>query len=147
MNKIPLEPLKKFSLDGVKPYVITEKENRELCQSVNCHTNSKGYAHPIYYYVATQVGMGKSIDELCKVCGCDVSVGPRIVDSKVTFMLPLKVNQPYEIKGEIIDLTRKKSNKFGLMDIVTYKLSMLLPNGDTALTTTNSWVLPRRDLV
>jgi hypothetical protein len=105
-----------------------------------------GQAHPIYFFIATQVGMGQTVAGLCAVCGFDVEQGPMMATSKVTFQRPLKTEQPYLVTGEIKSLTRKPSRAFGVMDLLNYELSLSLPDGTPVLTTLNSWALPRREL-
>ena len=133
-------------LDGTKRYVISEQENRELCQSTGVAAAGDGTAHPIYYYVATQVAMGKSVAELCAVCDFDVEDGPMMGSSEVRFSVPLRTDTPYVVSGEIMSLERKRSRKLGVMDVLTYRLRLHDPDGSAALETDNVWVLPRREL-
>jgi hypothetical protein len=134
------------SLDGDTPYVITAEENRALCESVGIAPAADGSAHPVYYYIATQVGMGQTVAGLCAVCDFDVEDGPMMGGSKVTFQRPLMTGQPYRVTGEIAGLVRKQSRKLGMMDILEYVLRLSLPDGTPVLTTTNTWVLPRGNL-
>jgi hypothetical protein len=134
------------SLAGSEPYIITAQENRALCDSIHAPAASDGSAHPIYYYIATQVAMGKTVAGLCEVCEFDVDVGPMMAGSKVNFNIPLRTEQPYNVGGEILSITRKRSRKLGVMDIMVYELNLSLPCGTAVLSTTNSWVLPRREL-
>lgn len=134
------------SLSGTTPYTISAEENRQLCATINAKPAADGSAHPIYYYIATQVGMGQTVAGLCAVCDFDVEVGPMMAGSKVVFSQPLMTDQPYHVTGSIRSIERKKSRKLGVMDLMVYDLSLSLPDGTPVLTTTNSWVLPRREL-
>lgn len=134
------------SLSGSDTYTISAEENRALCESINATPAADGTAHPIYYYIATQVGMGQTVAGLCEVCEFDVEVGPMMAGSKVSFSQPLVTDQPYTVNGKIISIVRKASRKLGVMDLMVYELSLHLPDGTAALVTTNSWVLPRREL-
>ncbi len=134
------------SLAGSEPYIINAEENRALCESINAPVASDGSAHPIYYYIATQVGMGQTVAGLCEVCEFDVEIGPMMAGSKVNFKQPLMTGQPYHVGGEIVSITRKPSRKLGVMDLMVYELRLTLPDGTPVLSTTNSWVLPRREL-
>ena len=49
-----------ISLDGTTVFTISAEENAALCRSTGIEPASDGTAHPIYYYVATQVAMGKT---------------------------------------------------------------------------------------
>ncbi|CAH1652856.1 MULTISPECIES: hypothetical protein [unclassified Chelatococcus] len=134
------------SLDGTEPYVIDADENRRLCASVNAVPDPGGDAHPIYYYIATQVGMGKTVAGLCAACDFDVEDGPMMGSSQVEFAGALRTGLPYRVSGEIVNLNRKASRKLGVMDVLEYRLRLIDPGGGTALETTNVWVLPRKEL-
>jgi len=149
MNSPDLPPppnVSGISLSGTTPYVITANENRELCATLGAPVAANGTAHPIYFFIATQVGMGKSVAGLCAACDFDVEDGPMIASSKVTFSHALMTEQSYWITGEIRGLTRKRSRTLGVMDLLEYVLRLALPDGTPVLETTNVWVLPRRNL-
>lgn len=134
------------SLTGSKPYTISAEENRALYQTLGLAPPGDGRAHPIYFFVATQVGMGMTVAGLCAACDFDVADGPMMGTSKVVFSRPLMTEQPYNVTGEIVGLTRKPSRKLGVMDVLEYELRLQLPGGTPVLATTNTWVLPRRHL-
>ncbi len=135
------------SLSGSQPYTITAEENRALCKSLGLEAASDGSAHPIYYYVATQVAMGTTVAGLCEICEFDVEVGPMMAGSSVDFSSPIMTDHAYLVEGEILSILRKKSRKLGVMDLMEYQLRLVDPDTrDTVLSTTNSWVLPRREL-
>jgi hypothetical protein len=135
-----------ISLSGDAPYVITIDENRALCQSIGVAPANDGSAHPIYFFIATQVGMGMTVARLCETCEFDVRDGPMMASSKTVFARPLMTQQAYVVTGEIVGLTRKLSRKLGVMDMLEYELELTVPEGDSVLRTTNVWVLPRRNL-
>lgn len=132
------------SLSGSAPYVISPEENRNLCATLGVEPAADGSAHPIYFFIATQVGMGMTVAELCAACDFNVADGPLMASSKVTFHRPLATGQPYEVTGEIRGLIRKTSRKLGIMDLLEYQLRLSLPDGTPVLTNTNVWVLPRK---
>lgn len=133
-------------LDGTEPYVIDAEENRKLCATTNTAPDPTGRAHPIYYFIATQVGMGQTVAGMCKVCDFDVEEGPMMGSSRVEFSKPLMTGQPYRVRGEIVSLVRKPSRKLGVMDVLEYRLELREEDGTSVLVTTNTWVLPRRNL-
>jgi hypothetical protein len=135
-----------LSLAGASSYVITAEENRVLCSTLETDPAADGSAHPAYFFIATQVGMGLSVAELCRACDFDVEEGPMIASSTVTFQRPLMTDQPYRVAGEIVSLTRKPSRTFGVVDSLTYVLRLELPDGVPVLETRNVWMLPRRNL-
>ena len=134
------------SLDGTEIYVISADENAALCASTGVVPAVDGSAHPIYYYIATQVAMGKTVSGVCNVCEFDVDDGPMMGSSGVVFQKPLMVGVPYRVKGQILGLVRKRSRKLGVMDVLTYRLSLQDAADDEVLQTENVWVLPRREL-
>lgn len=135
-----------LSLGGQEPYVIGAEENRALCETMNVAPDPAGRAHPVYYFIATQVGMGKTVAGLCEACGFDVDEGPMMANSRVEFTRPLMVGEPYSVHGEIVGLARKASRKLGVMDLLDYRLRLVAADGSPVLETSNTWVLPRRDL-
>lgn len=132
------------SLAGNAPYLISAEENRALCESTGTTPAGDGAAHPIYFYIATQVGMGMTVAGLCAACDFNVEDGPMMASSKVTFWKPLYTGQAYRVTGRIVSLVRKPSRKLGVMDMLEYLLELSLSDGTPVLSTTNVWVLPRR---
>lgn len=134
------------SLDGTETYVIDTGQNAALCRSTGVEPAADGTAHPIYYYIATQIAMGQSVAGLCAICEFDVEDGPMMGSSSVRFSSPLRVGTPYSVTGEIMGLDRKRSRKLGVMDVLTYCLRLHDESGVQALETENVWVLPRKEL-
>jgi len=132
-----------ISLDGSDPYTISAEQNAALCRSTGVAPAADGSAHPIYYYIATQVAMGKTVAGLCAACEFDVEDGPMMGSSGVRFAGALRVGVPYQVSGEILGLTRKRSRKLGVMDVLEYRLRLHAPDGVAIAETTNVWVLPR----
>lgn len=134
------------SLDGTEAYLVDGGQNAALCRSTGVEPAADGSAHPIYYYIATQIGMGQSVAGLCAICEFDVEEGPMMGSSSVRFSGPLRVGTPYRVTGEIIGLDRKRSRKLGVMDVLTYRLRLHDEGGVQALEADNVWVLPRKEL-
>jgi hypothetical protein len=135
------------SLDGTGIFSISAEENAALCRSTGVEPAANGNAHPIYYYIATQVAMGKTVAGVCAACDFDVEDGPMMGSSGVRFAGQLKVGADYRVKGEILSLVRKKSRKLGVMDVLTYRLRLHpAAGGDAVAETDNVWVLPRKEL-
>ena len=133
-------------LDGTKIFEIPPEENSALCLSTGIEASSDGRAHPIYYYIATQVAMGQTVAGLCAVCEFDVDDGPMMGSSSVRFEGTLRTSVPYRVTGEILSLVRKRSRKLGVMDVLTYRLGLHEVDGEKVLETDNVWVLPRKEL-
>jgi hypothetical protein len=146
-NELPPAPnVAGISLSGASAYVISADENRQLCATLGVEPSADGSAHPVYFFIATQVGMGMSVAELCRVCDFDVEDGPMIASSTVAFQRPLLTELPYRVVGQIVSLTRKRSRTFGVMDSLTYVLRLIQPDGSSVLETRNVWMLPRKNL-
>lgn len=132
-----------LSLSGKDLYTITAEENRRVCRLSGTEPAVDGTAHPVFFYIATQIGMGMTVAGLCAACEFDVNVGPLIASTRVEFTRPLQVGLAYAIRGEIVSLTRKNSRKLGSMDLLEYQLSLHTLDEAKVLSTTNTWVLPR----
>ncbi|MHC0054648.1 hypothetical protein [Actibacterium sp. D379-3] len=130
------------SLDGTT-FTIAAEENRALCESLGVAPHPAGQAHPIYFYIASQVGMGETVAGLCTVCDFAIDDGPMMGGCNPTFHKPLITGQTYQVRGQIDGIIRKESRKLGVMDIMTYTLHLDLPGGERACSTTNSWIFPR----
>ena len=125
MDDLPPAPdVAGTSLDGTKTFTITAEENAALCRSTGVEPAADGSAHPIYYYIATQVAMGKTVAGVCETCEFDVDDGPMMGSSGVKFSGQLMVGESYKVTGEILSLVRKKSRKLGVMDVLTYRLRL-----------------------
>jgi hypothetical protein len=147
MDDLPPAPdVAGTSLDGTDTYVITADQNATLCRSTRVEPETDGSAHPIYYYIATQVAMGKTVAGVCETCDFDIADGPMMGSSGVVFSTSLKVDTPYTVRGEITGLVRKRSRKLGVMDVLDYRLRLIDPAGVQVLETANVWVLPRKEL-
>ena len=127
-------------------YRITAEENRALCEALHTKPASDGRAHEIYSYIATQSGMGLSVDGLLAICEFDAVDGPMLGSSNARYLGPLRTDETYRVSGEILSLNRKHSKKLGVMDVLEYRLTMTRASGAPVLEVTNTWILPRRNL-
>lgn len=127
-------------------YRITSEENRRLCEALHTSAAADGSAHAIYAYIATQSGMGLTVDGLLALCEFAAADGPMLGTSNTRYLAPLKTEETYRISGEILGLTRKSSKKLGIIDILEYRLALRRASGECVLEVTNTWILPRRHL-
>jgi hypothetical protein len=135
------------TLSGAGTVTITAADDAALCRSTGVEPAGDGTAHPIWFFVASQVGMGRSVAGICEACEFDVNDGPMMTGSRVTFSRPIRTDVPYRVEGEIKGLTRKRSRTLGVMDLMEYELRLVgAEDGAVVLVTTNSWALPRREL-
>lgn len=135
------------SLSGTGTISISAEDDAALCRSTGVEPAGDGTAHPIWFFVASQVGMGRSVAGICEACQFDVNDGPMMTGSRVTFSQPIHTGVAYRVEGEIKGLTRKRSRTLGVMDLMEYELRLVGAEDDRpVLVTTNSWALPRREL-
>lgn len=147
LNLPPPPDVAGTSLTGTGTMMISAQDDAALCHSTGVEPAADGTAHPIWFFVASQVGMGRSVAGICEVCEFDVNDGPMMTGSRVTFSQSIRTGTPYRVEGEIKGLTRKRSRTLGAMDLMEYELRLVgADDGVTVLVTTNSWALPRREL-
>lgn len=126
-------------------YELTAEENARLCRALGAAPDPEGRAHPLFYYVATQVGMGISVADLLRLCDFDVADGPLMTGSDMTLTEELRVGQVYEVEGEIVSLERKPSRTFGAVDKLRFRVRLRDTAQRIVVDCTNEWVLPRRE--
>jgi hypothetical protein len=124
-------------------YRISREENAALCAAVGVDTARDGRAHPIFYYIATQVGMGMTVAELLAACDFDIADGPMMTGSEVIFTDELRTETDYRVDGLIQSLTPKPSRTFGTAEILRFRLTLASPDGTAVLECVNEWILPR----
>ena len=124
-------------------FTIGAAENADLAGVLESEAPGGDAAHPLWAYIATQRGIGIGITELCALADFDVDDGPMLGSTKLTYGAPLRVGVEYEVKGEVVDITRKEG-KSGTFDILTFRERLLDREGAEAASATNTFILPRR---
>jgi hypothetical protein len=127
-------------------YRISRQDNAALCEAVGASADPDGRAHPIFYYVATQVGMGMTVADLLALYDFDVADGPMMTGSNASFAGELLVETDYRVAGEIVSLTRKPSRTFGFADILRFRLTLGRDDEKPTLECVNEWILPRGEM-
>lgn len=125
-------------------YRISERENALVCRAVGATPRRDGRAHPIFFYLATQNGMGVSVGDLFDLCHFDPADGPLMVATRARFLKPIRVERDYAVSGEITGLTRKPSRSFGAADLFEFALRLAELDGDPVVECVNAWLLPRK---
>ncbi|GAM97756.1 hypothetical protein U91I_01385 [alpha proteobacterium U9-1i] len=125
------------------PYRISTAENEAVCGAVGAAPRH-GRAHPIFFYIATQNGMGVTVGDLFDLCQFDPADGPLMVSTRAVFHQPIRTDTDYVVSGEIIGLTRKPSRTFGAADLFEFALRLATPSGDQIAECVNAWMLPRK---
>jgi hypothetical protein len=102
-----------------------------------------GTAHPLWAYIAPQRGIGISIAELCALANFDVNDGPMLGSSRLEYYGEIRVGVPYRIRGEIIDIVRKRGS-IGAFDVLEFREEMLTESAELVASSTSTYILPRR---
>jgi acyl dehydratase len=125
-------------------FTITEEENRRL-GAVLGSSGEATVAHPVWAYIATQRGIGISVADLCSLADFDVNDGPMLGSVEMDYGAPLAIGVTYRVTGEVLGIERKHGRKTGTFDIMTYRERLIAPDGAEVASSTNTFILPRRD--
>jgi hypothetical protein len=124
-------------------FTITAAEQERLVEALG--HGVAGDPHPIWAYVATQRGIGIGVVELCALAGFDVADGPMLGSVELSFSAPLELGVEYFVTGEVLGIERKHGRKAGTFDVLTFRERLVGPDGAEVASTTNTFILPRRD--
>jgi hypothetical protein len=100
----------------------------------------------MYAYVATRVGCGLGVDEICAAADATTDDGPMVGSLALEYHEPLRVGETYAVDGEFVSIERKQGRRAGVFDLLLFELRLTAPDGAVAVTATQSWVLPRRNV-
>lgn len=125
------------------PYRIDAAANALVCRTSGAEPRGDGTAHPIFAFIAAQVGLKLTVAELLRICDFDIADGPMMAGCEVRFSRPLTVGETYHVSGEIERLERKSSARLGVMDLFVHRLDLTDAEGRHVASTLNTWVLPR----
>jgi acyl dehydratase len=124
-------------------FTITEEEQARLVAALGSPADVD--AHPVWAYIATQRGIGISVADLCALADFDVNDGPMLGSVEMTYAQPLRVGVQYRVTGEVVGIVRKQGRKTGTFDVMTYRERLVGPDGEEVATSTNTFILPRRE--
>jgi hypothetical protein len=127
-------------------YTIDPEQNAAVCRLLGATPAADGTAHPVYAYVATRVGCGLGVEEILAAADARAEDGPMVGSLELDFHVPLRVGTTYAVDGEFTSIERKHGRRAGVFDLLRFELRLTAPDGTPAVTATQSWVLPRRDL-
>ena len=123
-------------------FTIEAREHERFLRAVGAPPRPDGSAHPLYALVATQRGMGYSVDDFLAACGAKADDGPLLTRFKLVLDDVLRVGSTYTVTGGITDTCRKVGRHVGPFDLVTFELSLVSGTAVVARTM-SSWALPR----
>lgn len=122
---------------------VTTADNDELVSILGGHWAGGGL-HPLWGYIAAQVGIGTGIEQLCALAGFSVDDGPMMGSIELEFRVQPEPGTEYRVTGEVVDIERKHGRS-GVFDLLTYRERLIGPDGEAAVVITNTFILPRRD--
>jgi len=105
-----------------------------------------GSAHPLIIYMATQAGLGLSLEELFELFKGSSTDGPMLGEWGMDMHSPMQVGTSYAVSGEITGVSRKTGKKTGVFDIIQFELQLRAtshPHNLVAVTR-SSFIFPRR---
>jgi hypothetical protein len=101
-----------------------------------------GLLHPVWVLLGGLRGMGMTLEELTAIA--DAGQGTLFGETEIEQLQPLRTGVVYSVRGAITDLKRRESQRLGLMDLMTFRIEILDPAGDTAAVSIQVFILPRR---
>jgi hypothetical protein len=117
-----------------------------LLTDVMCHAPlPDDLVHPAACFNTPLAGMGMSFADFFAVCHAESDDAIRAGEYTFDIHRPLREDIEYRVEGHIVDVVRKRGGRIGLFDLVTFVLTMTQPDGEVALTATNSWVFLRTE--
>jgi hypothetical protein len=124
-------------------FTVTPEDQAQLAASLG--RGAPEGAHPVWAYIATQRGIGISVADLCALADFDVDDGPMLGSVEMTYSRPLELGVEYRVTGEVVGIERKHGRKAGTFDVMTFRERLLAPDGAEVASTTNTFILPRRE--
>jgi hypothetical protein len=111
-----------------------------------------GSAHPLIVYMATQAGMGLSLEQLFTLFLGKADDGPMLGEWGMECHAPVRIDTTYTVSGAITGVQRKTGKKTGVFDIITFELQLREASesgasgdsDDVVAVTRSSFIFPRR---
>jgi hypothetical protein len=102
--------------------------------------------HPLMLYMATQAGMGISLQDLFTMFLGKSEDGPMLGEWSMQAYGAVKLGVEYSVTGGIVEVQRKTGKKTGVFDIIKFELQMRETADPDELVgvTRSSFIFPRR---
>src|SRR5690606_16062146 len=100
--------------------------------------------HPVWILLGALRGMGMTIDELTALGGAGPYDGTVFGETVMEQNVPLEAETEYTVRGGVTDLVRREGKRAGLMDLMTFRLELVDPEGVVAAVSEQTFVFPRR---
>lgn len=102
-----------------------------------------GLLHPVWILLGALRGMGVSSEELVGLVEASPEDGVLFGETTLDQHTPLRAGVSYAVTGEITGLTRRTGRRAGTMDLLTFALSVLDPDGTLAAVSTQTFIVMR----
>jgi hypothetical protein len=100
--------------------------------------------HPVWILLGALRGMGVSIDELTALAGAGAHDGTVFGETVMEQNTPLEAETDYLVRGGVVELVRREGKRAGVMDLMTFRLELVDPEGAVAAVSEQTFVFPRR---
>jgi hypothetical protein len=103
-------------------------------------------AHPLMIYLATQAGMGLSLQDLFTLFLGKSEDGPMLGEWGMDVHSTVHVGTKYTVTGGVTGVRRKTGKKTGIFDIIQFELELRDASdpADLVAVTRSSFIFPRR---
>tara|TARA_B100000427_G_scaffold118003_1_gene98253 strand:+ start:216 stop:638 length:423 start_codon:yes stop_codon:yes gene_type:complete len=125
-------------------FLIDKKTNQLINASTGINEKNevnKYKSHQIFSMIALN-SIGYTLDEFFKFLKFDVKKGPMLGQCDINFYKSLEIDTKYNVKGKIISIDYKKSQKIGDIDIVKFIVEIFL-NEEKMANIEYTLILPR----
>jgi hypothetical protein len=99
--------------------------------------------HPLMAFVAAVRGAGLGVAELFRSWGTEMADGPMLTASTLELPGELRTGVEYRVSGTVESVVRKSGRTMGEFDLLTARLELRGPDGETVALVRNVYALPR----
>lgn len=104
-----------------------------------------GLLHPVWILLGALRGMGVSTEELIELAEGAPDDGVLFGETTLEQHIPLQAGLRYAVTGQVTGLTRRTGRRAGIMDLLTFELSLSDPDGALAAVSTQTFIIMRAD--
>jgi hypothetical protein len=102
--------------------------------------------HPSYVFLMALQGTGADVYEILGMVDFAPEDGALAGAYEFEFNAPLRPDVTYRVEGQITAIERKRGKRMGLLDRLTFVVSVIDPDSDeVAITNTTVWMIPRKE--
>lgn len=129
----------------VGAYRIDPATHARAVSAVHAGDYAFEVAHPMYGHLAPHCGMGWTLEQLFEVVGADLDSGVLFGEADLTYLTPIVIDHPYEVRAHISAVDRKTGAATGVFDLITLHLELVSAAGEVAVISRETYVFPRPD--